>query len=119
MDLKLRVLRRVEGLDPNTMAGLKQQTLDIARLYEKNNPETFAQHMRMYVLGDEGWFDTDFPHDWEVSEELVAHTKEYALAGPEGTIMAKFATIVEANTARDSAKISYKVDVQLPEVAEE
>lgn len=89
--LKLRVLRKVEGLDERTYN------------YFVGTKDLVAGQ---FVKADSSW------DDW-ATQELIKATVGWAVATPEGEVLAEFKTGVEATNAALGAKIDIKRSVSL------
>ena len=97
--LKLRVVRKIEGFDERTynyFVGTKDLVSG------------------QYVKADSSW------DDW-ATQELIKYTVGWAVATPDGEILAEFKTGLEATQAALGAKIDIKrsVTLEVPKAVEE
>ncbi len=93
-DMQLQVFRKVEDLEPTTVLLLTQ----------KNLPEKGK-------LFPGGFVANDYPRDWAVADELMSKTIGYAVADEDGQVLAEYSSLTRAELARDTAKVSFSVDV--------
>lgn len=63
-----------------------------------------------------GWMvDNDFPlPNQGEAEELIAATRGFVLVLPDGEVVGEFKTVAEADEARQSARISFRAEVDPP-----
>lgn len=93
MDNNLMVVRRVDGLS--------QATLDEAAIKEAEFP-----YFPDYV-------DNDMARDGAYTDEIMAHTLGFGVAGEDGVVLKKFKTLEEAENARATAKVTFEVKVDV------
>lgn len=109
---RLRVLRKIKGLsdmvrdaqdDPST----RNPLLDA--LYLDRKAKFFRQ----------GYIDNDLPRPSSINIELVDElTEDFALfSRDEDRIVGKFKTLKEAEAARDSAKVTFNYNIEVPEAS--
>jgi hypothetical protein len=97
-DLGLRVLAKVDQLDPSA--------IDAIEPYEGDEP-----YFPDYV-------DADFPRDFDVTDSVVAATTEFAIADEGGDIIARFVGDKDGKSANQrahdavaGAKVSLNIEV--------
>lgn len=105
-------MRYVPELAPFARSACQRQLLDLVKLNQKDKPELAAKFMAMAQMPH--YVDSDFPHDVEVSEAIIAATRGFAITDLNGSILKKFDTLAEAEEARSNAKIGFAVNVELP-----
>ncbi len=93
--MELKVLRKVKTLDASTAEFI-------------NGQDGF--------YGDGSYVDNDYPRDTVVAEEIVAATVSFAVADENGVIIRDdIPTLVEAERLKNSAEVTFNVNVKLPE----
>ena len=89
--MSLRVLRKVEDLDPATAAYLTRT--------EGFDP-------------DEGWVDNDTVRDEPYTKAIIEATSGFALANEDGDIIREFKTLTSVERAQGSARITFDVSIE-------
>ena len=93
--MELKVLRKIKTLDESTAQFIEGQD---------------------GFYGDGNYVDNDYPRDTVVAEEIVAATVSFAVADENGNIIRDdIPTLVEAERLKNSAEVTFNVNVKLPE----
>lgn len=91
-------------------------------VYRELDIKKLSEFTRDYLLAFEGQSDfvsNEKPRDEVVTTEIMDATVAYHLVDEDGQILAKYKTLDSALKAAASAKVTFQLEVDLPETGDE